>query len=121
MDNRRRNAEIQAHARKNAMWITVDKSGDNCGKAVDKCWKTLKRNCNICGGIMKFVKVYAFSLLEHESEYLRIFLRKEDGRRGYAQEGSREAGQGSDADGDDAMLGGAVLCGGRQCGEDVCG
>ena len=95
------------------MWITVDKSGDNCGQLVDKCWKTMKKNCNIYGRNMKFVKVYAFSLAGHESKLRRIFLRKEDGRRGYAQEGSREAGQGSDADGDDAMLGGAVLCGGR--------
>ena len=98
----------------------MDKSGDNCGEPVDKHWKTMKKNCNICGGNMKFVKAYTFSLVGHESKIRRIFLRKEDGRRGYAQEGARDAGEGPDADSDDAMLGGAVLCGGRQCGKDVC-
>ena len=91
----------------------MDKFGDNCGKTVDKRWKTMKKNCNIYGRNMKIVKAYAFIPAGHELRRGRIFLRKEDRRRSYAQEGSREAGQRPVADGDDAMLGGTVLCGGR--------
>lgn len=59
--------EIPALKRKNALWKTVDKYGDNWGKPVGNVWKTPVIFCNICKVMMKIVKVYptrsAFALM----------------------------------------------------------